>query len=176
MFARLMRVPILALGAATLVAIAGCGGSDSSDKTTSSAAKTTSSTSTAAKAPASAAGLEKPLFATCGVKRFQKPQKAPLVGAGGAQYWRVVYLLPATAPTIEGQPSNLTLVEQTPAGPRRKLDGGHDEVIGKITVSLRPGNSKTPANVAQWTTPKARYVLIADGGLPALRKLIPCFP
>jgi hypothetical protein len=176
MFARLMHVALvhLAFVAAAVATIAGCGGSEAS---TPRAPVTSTSAGTAhVKAPAHAPGLAKPIYLRCGVGRFKKPSATPLVAPGGAQYWRIVYLTPVTAPNIRGLPRNVTIVEQAPAGARGALQGGHDVAIAGRTVSLRPGNTKTPANVAQWKTHKARYILLADGSLAQLRRLIPCFP
>ena len=162
---------------ACLAALAGCGGGGDkgSSGTTSSAAATTPTTGTVAKAPASAAGLAKPFYPSCGVKRFGKPTASPLVN-NGAQYWQVDYKVPPTAPRVTGLTSVVTIVEQAPTGPRGKVNGGHEIVVAGRAVSLSPRTTKSPSNVAQWKTKAAKYLMLADGTTATLRQIISCLP
>jgi hypothetical protein len=179
MFARLMRLARLHVSTLATVALVsgGCGGSDDSSTPPRQPTTTASATTTTtAAAPAGAAGLAKPVYPRCGVKRFTKPVTAPLVADGGAQYWRILYQVPVTAPRVADLPSQLTIVEQAPNGRRGSLQGGREIVVAGHKVSLRPATKKTPSNVAQWKTSKAKYILLADGSIAQLRRVIACFP
>ena len=160
------------------IAVAGCGGEDekAASPVKQAAAAPEASASEAAAVPAKKAlGLPKPIYATCGVDRFEKPAAEPLLG-GAAQYWRVIYQVPVTAPRVKDRASLLTIVEQAPSGKRGGLEGAREIVVGGHKVSLREGNAETPAHVARWKTEKARYTLLADGSLGELRRIIGCFP
>jgi hypothetical protein len=177
MFARLMRLATLHLGLAVLALAAGCGSGDDEpapEPASTSPAETTTATTTSKK-PAKA-GLAKPVYPTCGVRRFNEPVEVPLVAEGGGQYWRLVYQLPASAPRIEGQATQLTLVEQPPTVEGIGVEGGRDVVIAGKKVSLRRARPDTPSNVAQWRTKRARYSLLADGSIAELRRMIRCLP
>jgi hypothetical protein len=126
--------------------------------------------------PKEVPGLPKPVFPRCGVGRFNKPVTVPLVSDNGAQYWRVLYQVPVTAPKVNGVPTQLTLVEQSAKNLRGKLDGGKEVEVAGRKVSLRPAQPETPSNVAQWKTGKAKYILLADGNIAEMRKVIACFP
>ena len=160
---------------ACLVALAGCGGGGDDGAAPATSSSTGSSSTAAAKAPASAAGLAKPLYPSCGVGRFGKPSASPDV-ADGAQYWQVDYKVPPTAPRVVGATTVVTIVEQQPAQPRGKIGGGHEIVVAGHKVSLSPRTTKSPSNVAQWKTKAAKYLMLADGTTAALKKIIACLP
>src|SRR4051794_4077157 len=150
--ARLHAVTLLVLA----LAGGGCGGSSS--KTTVESASTATTAKNQPPPPKHVSGLAKPIFARCEVKRFNKPVTVPLVASNGTQYWRVLYQIPVTAPRVGDLPTQLTIVEESPSYPRGTLTGGHDVTIAGRNVNLRPGQAKTPANVAQWKTKTAKYI------------------
>jgi hypothetical protein len=171
---RLARLHVVGV-LAGLLAFAGCGGG--SDETKAPAATTTAAATTtpAAAPPKRNPNLAKAIYPRCGVSRFSKPHASPMV-ADTAQYWRIVYQTPVTAPRVKGIPTQLTLVEQAPVGPRGSLNGAREVVVAGHKVSLRRARPKTPSNVARWQTSQARYTLLQDGSLAAVKRIIACLP
>lgn len=154
----------------TAALLAGCGGGSGSG------AKPSSSHTTSTAPAAHVTGLAKPVYPRCGVERFAKPQTAPLHGNTVGQYWQVSYILPSKAPQIKGAMSLITLLEQSPELKAGAVQGGQKLVFGGQTVSFRKAGGKTPQNVVQWRTAAARYIMIVDGPLAAIKRLVSCLP
>ena len=157
------------------VVTAGCGGDDD-EPAPAAAKKPAPAKDKAATTKEAAKGLAKPIFATCGVDKFGKPATIPLVNDVGHQYWRVIYQLPMSAPRIQGQQTQVTVVEQAPSAKRGTLEGGRDVRIAGRKVNFRRARPKTPSHVALWTTDIARYTLLTDGSIADVRRVIACFP
>lgn len=158
------------------LAVSACGGGSEPSSGSADDGLPSTTTGPAAAPPAKAPGLANAIRPACGVGTLKKPHVDAQLGDNGGQYWRLVYESPVTAPRIKGAITILTIVEQDPALPRGSLDGGHDVKVAGRSVSLRQGTKKTPSNVAQWKTRKARYIVLADGSLQSLERLIRCFP
>jgi len=159
------------------LALAACGGDDeeTTPAVTRSAAPAEEPGAATTTSAARAGGLAKPILANCGVEKFGKPATVPLVNDVGRQYWRVIYQLPMSAPRIQGQQTQVTVVEQAPAR-RGKLEGGRDVRIAGRNVNFRRARSDTPSHVALWVTDRARYTLLADGSVADVRRMIRCMP
>jgi hypothetical protein len=154
--------------AAAATGILGCGGSRSRHVPPRRASTTAARNVTG--------GLRAPLIPRCGVERFAPPLVQPQVHKG-IELWQLSYHLPPRAPSILGQSSAITLVEEAPTPGFRGIQGGRFVHLGGKRVSLRPRSAQYPAYVAGWATPRARYIAIDSGTrTDTLRQVVRCLP
>jgi hypothetical protein len=146
----------VALASVSCVALAGCGGGHSSTEPT--------------------AKLARAIYPSCGVDKFRTPTTGPAVGRAGG--WEVVYQFPVKPPRPPrpGETTVVDLVEEPPVAHRVRLKGGHDVTIAGRQVSLVPGQG-FKSSVAEWTTTRARYIIIANGNKDdTYKRVIGCLP
>jgi len=159
------RARLLLLTTAALASLVGCG-----DK-----GPQTPASPTTAKTVVKSMGLPKPLKPRCGVGRFATQTIRP-VNDGGKKSWQFSFILAPTAPKINGQTTTLTVLETAPHRIQKVVGARFVNVAGR-RVSLRKKTPQIPNHIAEWKTPNAHYVALADGDTTeALVGLIRCLP
>jgi hypothetical protein len=153
---------------ACAVLAAGCGSGDGKSKT---------ATQAASKPAGNEARLAKPIYASCGVGLYTAPHVGP--APGREHGWEVTYQYPAKAPRapLPDEATTVDILEEPPFPKHPRIKGGHDKVIAGRQVSMVPGQAGKKSFVAEWTTSRARYIILFNGGKEGpLDRIIGCLP